>query len=153
MSESILVAIDLADLETARKVLAAAMRQSSDPETAVTIMTVVPDFVGGLDYRYAIRGETGGSVDYDVREIVNEALARLNDLVAENVPEGMTINTIVRHGTIYEQILQVAEELGVDQIVMGAHRPQLSDYLLGPNTARVVRHAKCSVNVIRHEGR
>jgi universal stress protein F len=149
MSDSVLVPIDLADLETARKVLAAAMRQSSGPETALTIMTVVPDFVGGLDYRYAIRGETGGSVDYDVREIVNEALARLNDLVAENAPEGKTINTIVRHGTIYEQILQVAEELGVDQIVMGAHRPQLSDYLLGPNTARVVRHAKCSVNVIR----
>jgi universal stress protein F len=149
MSDSVLVPIDLADLETARKVLAAAMRQSSSPETALTIMTVVPDFVGGLDYRYAIRGETGGSVDYDVREIVNEALARLNDLVAENAPEGKTINTIVRHGTIYEQILQVAEELGVDQIVMGAHRPQLSDYLLGPNTARVVRHAKCSVNVIR----
>jgi universal stress protein F len=149
MSDSVLVPIDLADLETARKVLAAAMRQSSGPETALTIMTVVPDFVGGLDYRYAIRGETGGSVDYDVREIVNEALARLNDLVAENAPEGKTINTIVRHGTIYEQILQVAEELGVDQIVMVAHRPQLSDYLLGPNTARVVRHAKCSVNVIR----
>jgi universal stress protein F len=149
MSDSVLVPIDLADLETARKVLAAAMRQSSSPETALTIITVVPDFVGGLDYRYAIRGETGGSVDYDVREIVNEALARLNDLVAENAPEGKTINTIVRHGTIYEQILQVAEELGVDQIVMGAHRPQLSDYLLGPNTARVVRHAKCSVNVIR----
>jgi nucleotide-binding universal stress UspA family protein len=149
MTNSVLVPIDLADLETARKVLAAALRQSSDPETALTIMTVVPDFVGGLDYRYAIRGETRGSVDYDVKEIVDEALARLNDLVAESAPEGMTINTIVRHGTIYEQILQVAEDLNADQIVMAAHRPQLSDYLLGPNTARVVRHAKCSVNVIR----
>lgn len=149
MTISVLVPIDLADLATARKVLAAALRQSAGSDTEMTIMTVVPDFVGGLDYRYAIRGETGGSVNYDVKEIVEEALSRLNDLVMETAPEGMEIRTIVRHGTIYEQILQVAEELGIDQIVIGAHRPQLSDYLLGPNTARVVRHARCSVNVIR----
>ena len=105
--------------------------------------------VGGLDYRYAIRGETGGSAKYDVREIVNEALERLNEIVSENTPDGMNVETIVRHGPVYEQILQVADDIGADQIVIGAHRPEISDYLLGPNTARVVRHAKCSVNVIR----
>ena len=59
------------------------------------------------------------------------------------------METIARRGSVYEQVLKVAEELAVDQIVIGAHRPGLSDYLLGPNTARVVRHATCSVNVIR----
>src|SRR3546814_15779996 len=112
-------------------------------------MTVVPAIVGGLDYRYAIRGETGGSAEYDVREIVNEALERLNEIVSENTPDGMNVETIVRHGPVYEQILQVADDIGADQIVIGAHRPELSDYLLGPNTARLVRHAKFSVHVIR----
>ena len=37
-----------------------------------------------------------------------------------------------------------------DQIVIGAHRPAVSDFLLGPNTARIVRHAECSVNVVRN---
>jgi nucleotide-binding universal stress UspA family protein len=32
---------------------------------------------------------------------------------------------------------------------MGSHRPELSDYLLGPNAGKVVRHAKCSVMVVR----
>ena len=32
---------------------------------------------------------------------------------------------------------------------MAAHRPSLADYLLGPNTARVGRHAQCSVQVLR----
>src|SRR3546814_12683710 len=107
-------------------------------------MTVVPAIVGGLDYRYAIRGETGGSAEYDVREIVNEALERLNEIVSENTPDGMNVETIVRHGPVYEQILQVADDLGAHQIVNGAHRPAISDYLLGPNTARVVRTAKRS---------
>jgi universal stress protein F len=149
MTISILVPVDLADIETSTKVLAAGLTQAGSSNAKLTVMTVVPDFVGGLDYRYAIRGETGGSVDYDVKEIVNEALARLNEIVSAQTPEGMTVDTIVRHGIIYEQILLVAENIGADQIVIGAHRPQLSDYLLGPNTARVVRHAKCSVNVVR----
>jgi universal stress protein F len=149
MTTSILVPIDLADTETSTRVLAAGLTQAGSSNAKLTVITVVPNLVGGLDYRYAIRGETGGSVDYDVKEIVNEALARLNEIVSAQAPEGMTVDTIVRHGTVYEQILQVADEIGADQIVIGAHRPQLSDYLLGPNTARVVRHAKCSVNVVR----
>ncbi|HEY9536022.1 MAG TPA: universal stress protein [Kiloniellaceae bacterium] len=149
MTSRILVPVDLADIETTKKVLAAALDQAVSADAGLTVMTVVPAIVGGLDYRYAIRGETGGSAEYDVREIVNEALERLNEIVSENTPDGMNVETIVRHGPVYEQILQVADDIGADQIVIGAHRPEISDYLLGPNTARVVRHAKCSVNVIR----
>ena len=148
MTTSILAPIDLADLGTSEAVLAAAIEQAVSAQAKLTVLAVVPDFVTGLDYRYAIRGETG-TVDYDVREIVKEALTRLNEVVSARAPDGMAIDTIVRHGTVYEQILQVAEDIGADQIVIGAHRPQLSDYLLGPNTARVVRHAHCSVNVVR----
>ena len=50
---------------------------------ALTVMTVVPDMVTGIDYRYAIRGETGGSEKYDMREIVAEALTRLNQIFAK----------------------------------------------------------------------
>jgi universal stress protein F len=32
---------------------------------------------------------------------------------------------------------------------MGAHRPSLADFLLGPNSARVARHAGCTVTVVR----
>jgi len=149
MTSSILAPIDLADPGTSDAVLVAAIDQAVGSQAKLSVMTVVPDFVSGLDYRYAIRGETGGSAAYDVREIVDEALARLNEVVSARAPDGMTVDTIVRHGTVYEQILHVAEEIGADQIVIGAHRPQLSDYLLGPNTARVVRHARCSVNVVR----
>ena len=54
-----------------------------------------------------------------------------------------------RYGVVHEEILDVAEELGVDQIILAAHRPSLVDGLLGSNAARVVRHAKCSVQVVR----
>ena len=148
MTMIILAPVDLADLTTARKVLAAAVQQTGGADARLTAMTVVPDLVAGLDWRYAIRGETGGSEEFDMSKVVAEALNRLNRLVAEHTPRGMKVNTIARHGTAYEQILKVAAEIGAGQIVIGAHRPGFSDFLLGTCTARVVRHAKCSVNVI-----
>ena len=150
MSKKILVPIDLADMKTSAKVLEAALEQfdaAKDPE--LIVMTVVPHFVTGVDYRYAIRGETGGSQDFDLRKLVAEALKKLNEVVEEATPDGMSVKTIARHGSVYEEVLEVAEEIGADQIVVGAHRPSAADFLIGPNTARIVRHAKCSVNVVR----
>jgi len=49
----------------------------------------------------------------------------------------------------YEAIIKVAEEKACDLIIMASHRPELRDYLLGPNAARVVRQAKQSVLVVR----
>jgi nucleotide-binding universal stress UspA family protein len=57
----------------------------------------------------------------------------------------------VLHGRVYDQIIEAANRVGADVIVMGSHRPELKDYLLGPNAARVVRHATQSVFVVRGE--
>jgi len=149
MTSKVLVPIDLSDMGTMEKVLAAAVMQVKAGGGELIVMTVVPDIIAGLDWRYAIRGETGGSEEFDMKAIVADALQRLNEIAAKHVPDGMKVQTLARRGTVYEQVLDVAEELAVDQIVIGAHRPALSDFLLGPNTARIVRHAHCSVNVIR----
>jgi nucleotide-binding universal stress UspA family protein len=46
-------------------------------------------------------------------------------------------------------VLATARKLDCDLIVMTSHRPELKDYLLGPNAARVMRHAKQSVFIVR----
>jgi nucleotide-binding universal stress UspA family protein len=55
---------------------------------------------------------------------------------------------VVRAGNVYEEILKLADEIACDLIVMASHWPELKDYFLGPNAARVVRHANCSVLVV-----
>ena len=70
-------------------------------------------------------------------------------LVAARVPSGMHVQHIVRQGTVYEMVLLTAKEIDADLIIIASHRPELKDYLLGPNAARVVRHANCSVLVVR----
>ncbi|MDU9005585.1 universal stress protein [Sedimentitalea todarodis] len=150
MPNRILVPIDLRDPENTAAVLAGAVKQwntMKDPE--LILMTVVPEMVAGLDWRYAIRGETGGSEEWDVKKALKATVARLNDVAAEQIPDGVTFKTLARHGSVYEEVLEVAKDLDVDQIVLGAHRPRSTDFLLGTNAARIVRHATCSVTVVR----
>ena len=45
--------------------------------------------------------------------------------------------------------LTAARDRDVDLIVMASHRPEMLDYLIGPNAAHVARHAACSVLILR----
>ena len=42
-----------------------------------------------------------------------------------------------------------AKKIGADLIIVASHKPNVGDYLLGTTAARVVRHATCSVFVVR----
>ncbi len=55
----------------------------------------------------------------------------------------------VRFGDVYQEIRAHAENSGADLIIVASHKPNVGDYLLGTTAARVVRHASCSVFVVR----
>lgn len=74
---------------------------------------------------------------------------KLTEWLRTDVPGTVHARPHVVHGRVYDEIIAAADRLQVDVIVMAAHRPELSDYLLGPNAARVMRHAKQSVFVVR----
>jgi nucleotide-binding universal stress UspA family protein len=59
------------------------------------------------------------------------------------------VSSVVRFGAVYPEVLAEAEEWGADLIVIGSHRPTMATYLLGSNAKTIVRHAKCSVLVVR----
>jgi universal stress protein F len=63
-----------------------------------------------------------------------------------NAPD---VDLVVVEGRSGHTILAEAEKRGVDLIVIASHRPSVQDYFLGSTAARVVRHAKCPVHVIR----
>ena len=64
------------------------------------------------------------------------------------LPEGR-VSSVVRLGGVYAEVLEEADKIAADLIVVGSHRPKMSTYLLGSNAASIVRHAHCSVLVIR----
>ena len=145
-----LVAIDLAAEESLENIVGTAVQMATGvADVRIYLMTVVPGVPAGLDVRYAIRGEMQGSVDYPLQEWKEEATKRLGEIAVEHIPEAMRAGVVVRNGTVYREIVEAAKDLDIRQIVMGAHRPSLADFLLGPNSARVARHAGCTVTVVR----
>lgn len=141
MFASILLPVDLADPDHQRKAVDTAVALARSSAASLHAITVMPDF--GLSVVAGFFPE-----DYE-KQALAVADRELHDFVARHVPTDVAVHHIVGHGTIYREILRWADEIGCDLIVMASHRPQLQDYLLGPNAAKVVRHAKQSVLVIR----
>lgn len=75
-----------------------------------------------------------------------ENLAALEALSAS---VGGAERSLLLEGNVSTIILDQAAELGADAIVLGSHRPDYRDYLIGSTAARVVRHAACTVVVER----
>ncbi len=58
-------------------------------------------------------------------------------------------SAVVVDGHSSRSILGHAENNDVDLIIVASHQPGMQDYLLGSTAAKVVRHAKCAVHVLR----
>jgi nucleotide-binding universal stress UspA family protein len=84
--------------------------------------------------------------DEEMREAAEKDLAALAAKV--QLPADRVSST-VRFGAVYPEVLAEAEDWNADLIVVGSHRPTMATYLLGSNAKTIVRHAKCSVLVIR----
>jgi nucleotide-binding universal stress UspA family protein len=141
MYKHILLTVDLDDKDSWSKALPLAISNAETHGATLSVMTVVPDFGMSLVGQYFPKDH--------IEKVMKEANKRLHELVSERVPAGMQVQHIVRQGTVYEMVLLTAKEIEADLIIIASHRPALKDYLLGPNAARVVRHANCSVLVVR----
>lgn len=139
-SRIVLLPIDLSDAASWRKPLSEALAILG-AHGVLHVVSVLPEF--GV-------AQVGSFFRKDFEREALTALGQgLTDWIEQNVPDPVEVHPHVLHGTVYDEILRAAEKLKADVIVMGSHRPALKDYLLGPNAARVVRHASCSVYVVR----
>ena len=79
-----------------------------------------------------------------------DCLQRLRELVPREARHGWTVETSVREGTAYREILRVASENKTDLIVMGVQgRGAIDLMMFGSNTVRVSRAATCPVLIVR----
>ncbi len=102
--------------------------------------------ITGLHVYEAPRGSVQAYLD---ENLVKEAMASAQKQLSEKTKDIENVETALVVGHTYRTIIDYAAKHGVDCIVMGSHKPGLSDYLLGSTAARVVRHAPCAVHVYR----
>ncbi len=141
MYKTILLPLDINAPAIQMKACQTAIKLAEAFEARLHILCVVPDFGMSIVGSFFPKGFE--------EKMLAEAKARLDAFVAETFPDELVAQRIVGHGSIYQEILKTAKESGADLIVMASHRPELEDYLIGPNAARVTRHARVSVMVVR----
>jgi nucleotide-binding universal stress UspA family protein len=93
-----------------------------------------------------------------LEQVAADLEAQAKRVVARGVeslrPSDFTLESVVRRGDPKREIVADAEEWGADLIVLGSHgHAGLGRWLLGSTADYVVRHAPCSVEVIRNRTR
>ena len=139
MYRNILLPVDLAEATSWEGALPAATSLCRCFGATLTLATIVPDARLMLEAQWS-------PIRFD--EMLDVARAKLS-LLANTIEGVGQVGLEVETGGIYASILAIAERRGADLIVLASHRPAMRDYLLGSNAGRVVRHAKCSVLVVR----
>ncbi|MGI9463822.1 MAG: universal stress protein [Aestuariivirgaceae bacterium] len=139
MYSKILAPVDLAYPDTAKKMVAVAKALADTGKSTITVLNVIPDLPG------YVAAELPTSI---TDKIHSDAIANLKTIASE-LSLTDSCDLLLRSGRPHSQILQAADEIDADLIVIASHQPGLEDYLLGSVAGKVVRHAKCSVLVER----
>ncbi len=141
MFEKVLLAIDLNEAKGSVKAATAAKMLIEQSGGSLHVVNVLPDVGMAM---------VGASIGPELRkQVMDEAKSALAAFAETNLPDLPMHNLHIVQGTIYDRIIHTANEIDADTIVVGAHRPEFKDYLVGPNAARVVRHADQTVLVVR----
>ena len=144
MFKHILVPVD--GSPTSRLAIDKALAIAGAFQSAVTLIYVIDP--------YAFTG-VGTDLAYGQAEYLSAAMAEANEALgaAQQVFEaqGMVVKSSVMEGnSVYQAILDAAESINADLIVMGSHgRRGLEKLVLGSVTAQVLSHAHLSVLVVR----
>ncbi len=136
MYQCIVVAVDIAQLEKAERILKKAA-SLIDPAGRLIIVNVVEEVPGYL--AIDIPTDLMGQARLDAKA----KLSGLRDTL------GLDAVIEIRQGGPAHEILAAAEANKADLIVLASHVPDFSNYFIGATADRVVRHAKCSVLVDR----
>ncbi|WP_380057394.1 universal stress protein [Falsihalocynthiibacter sp. SS001] len=143
MNNFVLCAVDVSDIDSDADVLKTAAHLAEMDGAQLDVITVLPDFGMSLVGGFFKEGHQDKMV-----KIAKSHLDAFTE--AHLTPEqNAKVRHVVTIGKTYEEVLKAAKKTNADLIVVGAHKADIKDYLLGPNAARIVRHSKCSVFVVR----
>ncbi len=140
MSKTVLVPIDVSQNGTVAAVVEVVKTLAATSNARIVLLNVIQELPAYAETQLPSGIHEKAKLD---------ATAALERIKSEHaLPETTAI--LVRTGHPARTILDVAEEVSSDIVVLASHNPGLADVLLGSVAGRVVRHAHCSVHVVRN---
>lgn len=126
MYRNILVPVDLDDPSESAGALASAAALAKCFSSRITICSVVRDADA------LARGEW---LPISYEQLLVEAHSKL-DAISSGLDEGLAPDVSVGTGTICGGILEVAERISADLIILSSHAPRAANYVYAANAAR-----------------
>jgi nucleotide-binding universal stress UspA family protein len=147
--KTILVPIDFSGLS--KKSLAYALNLAGQFHSEIILLHVIQSLsYPAADVTYAYYMPDNGAM----RKIKSDTEARLKQLVNNASKKRFIKKTMVLNGQPYEEIIDAAQRLKADLIVINTHGYSgFKRAFLGSTTERVVRSAPCPVLVVREKER
>jgi nucleotide-binding universal stress UspA family protein len=146
--EKILCPIDFSkpSLEALKVAVGIAEQNSAELVLVHVVQPVQPVAAPGVPAGYAIQNY------YEERTAA--ARKSFDGIVAEKIPEGVTVQTKVLHGQAADEIVKEAESEKVDMIVTSTHGwTGWRRFIFGSVAERVIRLASCPVLTIPGPGK
>ena len=136
MNKSILIAVDLGNAAKVDSLIAHASVYDNS-NSRIILLNVVEEI------------PSWAAVELPRGILEKSVKSSLEELKAIAASSSIEVEVDVRVGHPYKTILEVADEKSAELIIVASHQPELQNYFLGSTAAKVVRHATCSVLVVR----
>ena len=144
----ILLAIDESDFSQAA--IQAVSAQARPQGTEVRILHVLepPSLLLGREM-----GANDPEFEAVWKALQDQAMALVEKTEAKLRAAGFSVSPALQEGDPKSKIIDVAKQWKADLIVLGSHgRKGLQRFLMGSVAESVVRHAECSVEIVRIPG-
>ncbi|ATG17658.1 universal stress protein [Providencia alcalifaciens] len=149
MYKTILVPVDISEDTLTEKALKQAIHLAKMDNAKIHLFHSVPD-VSRFSMSYSYHYDLLSSFTKKAVERSEEQLVELvNRIVKEMDFPADRISYKVEFGSPREKVLDEAEKVQADLIVVGSRNPSISTHLLGSNASGIVSYAKISVLVVR----
>lgn len=139
MFKTILVPVDIFAESSPAQQLSVAKGFAEANDGKIIVVYVLPSIPG-----YAQSIMPSGTL--------NNAMAEAKKKLAEIAKSAELTDQdelVLLEGNPARAIIDHANEIAADLIVMASHDPSITDYLIGSTASRVVHHAHCSMFIIR----
>ncbi|MCG9684950.1 universal stress protein [Vibrio sp. Isolate23] len=145
MYKQILVPVDLNDKGFSDKALELAVWHAKYSKAQVHLLNVLPGIHMSMVATYFPKDAA--------TKMKNDVEKQLKQFAVQHIPEEVVYKTHVAEGKAYATILDYAEKLGADLIVMPSHkRSKLDKVVLGSVASKVVQNSPINVLVVKPHG-
>jgi nucleotide-binding universal stress UspA family protein len=139
--KNIIIPIDLSDKQLVKTILPKALNFATNFQSKLHFLYIIPDFGIKMVEDYLPKNWA--------KDQKEKYRTQVTELIKQYVPKELEVEFHIGRGAVYDEIIQYANEVKADLIIISAVRPQLRDYMLGTNASKIVRHSSVSVLVIR----